>query len=181
MMHDWNVVVTAHREGFADTCRILGAFGAVHRTDYFNVLVMRVDDPTGLLEALRARLEEEPGLLNFVSHVTPVEQAFDFDSPGQFEARAHAVLEQWLDRLAGRCFHVRMHRRGFKGRLSSQEEEQALDHFIRAGLERQGSAAEIDFDDPDVIVDVETVGQRAGLALWQRADLERYHALLGVD
>jgi tRNA(Ser,Leu) C12 N-acetylase TAN1 len=38
----------------------------------------------------------------------------------------------------------------------------------------------IDFDDPDYIIDIETVGQRAGMSLWSREHRLRY-ALLKLD
>ena len=76
--------------------------------------------------------------------------------------------------LRGSSFHVRMHRRGFKGRLSSQREEQFLDHYILTRLEQEQCSGRITFDDPDAIITVETVGQRAGIALWSREERERY-------
>jgi len=180
-MNDWNVVITAQQEGYPDARQILGALGTIHATDYFNVLVMRVDDPRQLLESLREWTDEEPGILNFISHVIPITYGFNFSSPDEFEKRAKATVEPWIDQLKARRFHVRMHRRGFKERISSQQEEQFLDHYIQERLKDEGSAASIDFDDPDIIIDVETVGQRAGMSLWTRSDLERYGAFLGVD
>jgi len=41
-------------------------------------------------------------------------------------------------------------------------------------LDAQGAATRIDFEDPDHIVDIETVGQRAGLSLWTREQAQRY-------
>jgi len=79
--------------------------------------------------------------------------------------------------LRGKRFHVRMHRRGFKGRLSSQHEEQFLDHHLLERLEARGSAGRIDFDDPDAIIAVETLGQVAGLSRWTRDQLRKYEML----
>ena len=41
-------------------------------------------------------------------------------------------------------------------------------------LRRDGRSAEIDFEDPDAILVVETVGQSAGLACWSRAQLRAF-------
>jgi tRNA(Ser,Leu) C12 N-acetylase TAN1 len=73
-----------------------------------------------------------------------------------------------------------MHRRGFKGRLSSLEEERLLDGFLLEELDGMQSTGSIDFADPDMIIAIETIGQRAGLSLWTRAELARY-PLLGLD
>jgi len=40
-MRDWNAVVTVHEGGFAPACRLLEPFGAVRKTEFFNILVMR--------------------------------------------------------------------------------------------------------------------------------------------
>ncbi|HLF13048.1 MAG TPA: hypothetical protein VJA26_17745, partial [Gammaproteobacteria bacterium] len=73
--------------------------------------------------------------------------------------------------------HVRMHRRGFKGKLSSQHEEQFLDHFLLERLNVAGASGAIDFDDPDVIIAMETLGQQAGLSRWTREQLHAYELL----
>lgn len=97
-----------------------------------------------------------------------------FQSPEEFEAKAREAVGSWLTRLAGKSFHVRLHRRGFKRRLSSQEEERSLDTFLLQSLEQRGTPGRITFDDPDAIIAVETVGQRAGFSLWTREDMQRY-------
>jgi hypothetical protein len=73
-----------------------------------------------------------------------------------------------------------MHRRGFKGRLSSQAEELFLAHFLIDSLQQQGSAAELRFENPDFILALETLGQRAGMSLWSREQIARY-TLLSLD
>ncbi|HXE96756.1 MAG TPA: THUMP domain-containing protein, partial [Dongiaceae bacterium] len=77
-------------------------------------------------------------------------------------------------------FHVRMHRRGFKGKLSSAEEERFLDEILLQRLEDAGTPGKVAFDDPDVIIALETIGQQAGLSLFGRDELKRY-SLLHVD
>jgi tRNA(Ser,Leu) C12 N-acetylase TAN1 len=49
----------------------------------------------------------------------PVQKKFSFQSPDEFEYKAKKEIEEWIPRLAGKAFHVRMHRRGFKDRLKS--------------------------------------------------------------
>jgi tRNA(Ser,Leu) C12 N-acetylase TAN1 len=68
-----------------------------------------------------------------------------------------------------------MHRRGFKGRLSSQEEEHFLDDYILERLASKGkTTAKIDFSGAERVIAIETVGQRAGLSLWTREQIQRY-------
>jgi len=43
--------------------------------------------------------------------------------------------------LAGKSFHVRLHRRGFKGRLSTAKEERFLDEALLDALDVLGHPA----------------------------------------
>lgn len=173
-MHDWNVVVTIHERHFHQAMELLKTFGRPGKTDYFNVLVMKVDDIAQFLEHMNRTLRATPSLETVVSRIMPVSLDFDFQTPAEFEAQARQAVEPWVVQLAGTRFHVRMHRRGFKGRLSSQNEERFLDQFLMEKLDEQGATGRIDFDDPDYIIDIETVGQRAGITLWTREQRLRY-------
>ncbi len=173
-MRDWNVVVSVHETQYRRACQVLGALGELASTDFYNVLVMRVEDREEFLERFAAMLAAAPGFRDVVSRVMPASDVFQFQTPAAFEANAKEIVLSWLPRLAGKSFYVRMHRRGFKGQMSSQDEERFLDDAVLRALEEAGTPGRIDFEDPDVVIDVETVGQRAGLSLWSRAELERY-------
>jgi tRNA(Ser,Leu) C12 N-acetylase TAN1 len=82
--------------------------------------------------------------------------------------------------LAGKSFHVRLHRRGLKGTLSTPREERFLDETLLDALESLGAPSRITFTDPDAILQIETIDGRAGVSLWQREDLQRY-PFLGVS
>jgi tRNA(Ser,Leu) C12 N-acetylase TAN1 len=176
-MDDWNVVATS-RIGRIDEARaLLGKLGPVGRTDYYNVIVMRCDDVDRLLADLLRWLPSEGGP---VAHLRPARATFEFRSPEEFDELAHRVALAWAPRLLGQNFHVRMHRRGFKHRLSAQQEEQFLDHTLLDALGIVGQPGRISFQDPDAILAIDTVGRRAGLALWSRDELHRY-PFLGLD
>lgn len=174
-MRDWNVVATVRNEAYAEARRALGELGPVAKTDYFNVLVMAVPDVRAFAESLAAFWQADPDLAGILGRVTPLERTFELQSAAELEERAREAVAPWLEQLAGASFHVRMHRRGFKGRISSQAEERFLDGWIEARLAEAGRpAATVTFADPDFILDLETVGQRGGVSLWSRDDLARY-------
>ena len=173
-MKDWNVVVSVREGRLPQAFELLEGYGLVKKTDFFNVLVMKVDDVRELLEALRKRLVEEPPSLSCVSRLVPVTHTFSFQSPEEFEGKARETVSTWVPELAGRSFHVRMRRRGFKGRLSSAEEERFLDNVLLEALEKAGSIGHISFEKPDAVIALETVGPRAGLSLWENEKMERY-------
>ncbi len=179
-MIDWNVVATVRGERFRDAVKLLETFGPVGRTDFFNVLVLRADDIPGTLERLRDRLEQEPATGSILARFIPLTRTFIFNSATEFEARAAEIAAGWIPDLAGKSFHVRMCRRGFKGKMSSMDEEHFLDGHLLGLLEEAGTPGRITFADPDAVIAVETVGPRGGLSLWSREELARY-PFLGLD
>lgn len=173
-MSDWNVVVSLQERGFKRAFKDLQGFGIVSKTEFFNVLTMKVSNIELFQESLLKWVAEHPALLNAVARLIPVTATFSFQSAAEFEAQAKEIVLQWVPQLAGKAFHVRMHRRGFKDRLSSLEEEHLLDGALLAALEAAGTAGRITFDAPDAIVAVETLGQWAGLACWKQEEMQRY-------
>jgi tRNA(Ser,Leu) C12 N-acetylase TAN1 len=173
-MRDWNTVVTFREDGYNQAVQSLSELGPVGRTSYFNVLVMRLDDIPAAMEELRQRLEANRARYGFLGRLVPLVSVFNFSSAHDFEARAREAVLIWRPEVAGRSFHVRMHRRGFKGRLSSMEEEQFLDHTVMEAMREAGSEAAVSFDDPDLIIAVETVDQRGGVSIWTREELRKY-------
>jgi tRNA(Ser,Leu) C12 N-acetylase TAN1 len=179
-MRDWNTIITVHEGCFAKACSILEEFGPVRKSGFFNVLEMRLEEPLAVLREIHARLATEPEITLWISRFMPVERTFTFNTGEQFGERAREEIIAWLPRLAGKSFHLRMHRRGFKGRISSAEEERFLDEFLLESLAKEGVQGKIAFDDPDLIIALETVGTQAGLSLWEREDLKRF-PLLHLD
>ncbi|UCH75540.1 MAG: hypothetical protein JSU82_06835 [Rhodospirillales bacterium] len=174
------VLATTREKGFDRARQLLGQFGRVFRTDYFNVLLLVPDEPQTFLDRFAAMVRNVPHVMEALSRVVPAEADFSFASPQEFEARARDIVLGWAGRFHGKSFHVRMHRRGFKGRLSSQHEERFLDEALLRRLEDEGAPGCINFDDPDAVIDIETVDNRAGLSCWTREDLQRY-PFLRVD
>lgn len=170
-MLDWNVVATVSTRQYHQAVGLLRGFGPVHKTDFFNVLVLQVADGLQFLDELYALARDQPHSLDCLSRVLPVTTTFVFQTPEQFETLARQAVMDWIPQLESKRFHVRMHRRGFKGKLSSQEEERFLDHFL---VEQTGGTAQVSFDAPDFIIAVETVGQHAGLSLWTYDQIKRY-------
>jgi tRNA(Ser,Leu) C12 N-acetylase TAN1 len=173
-MMEANAVVNLNARGLKQAIGVLGAFGPIRKTGFFNVLLLKASDVPAMLESLREMMTSDPGSLAFLARLVPVSRAFIFQSPEEFEERARQVVLEWSDSLAGRTFHVRMRRRGFKGRMSGLDEEHFLDRLLLEALEEKGTPGRITFDDPDAIIAVETVGPWAGLSLWMREDLKRY-------
>lgn len=171
---DWNVVVTTRPQRFAEACEAIGGFGPLRRTPFFNVLVGRVGNTDRFLEAMRQRYVSEPKLVSVFGRIVPSSHCFDFTSPEEFTALAEEIALGWVDRLAGRAFHIRLHRRGGKQLLAGHPMEKLLDDALIDALRARGATATVSFDDPDYILIIETVGNRACLSLWSRDERTRY-------
>jgi tRNA(Ser,Leu) C12 N-acetylase TAN1 len=177
---DWNVVVSIYQEGFRRARRALEALGRVERSPYYNVLAMRVDDPVALLEAVERRTEESPALYDAIARVAPAQRSFEFQSAEDFEGKARSIALEWLPRLAARSFHVRFHRRGPRPALRSPDGERRLDDALLDALQEAGTPGKVSFSDPDAVIVIDTIDDRAGISLWTRDELAR-HRLLRPD
>jgi tRNA(Ser,Leu) C12 N-acetylase TAN1 len=174
VMHDWNVIATINTHRFRSAFKLLEPLGEVRRTSYYNVLSMKVTDIRNFLETLRDWMANYPDTQETLSRVGPVEQTFPFQSLEEFQDRAKELAAVYLPQLAGKSFHVRMHRRGWKGRLETSAEERRIGEFLFEKFAGTEAPARVDFKDPDAILALEILDTRAGLALWRRDDLTRY-------
>ena len=87
---------------------------------------------------------------------------------------------EWSSRLAGRSFHVRLHRRAAQHGVRTPDPERLFDDALLAATEATGTPGSISFTDPDAVIAIDTIDDRAGVALWTREDLAR-HRLLRPD
>ena len=179
-METWNVVITVHEGCYSLARELLEPLGVVRKTDFFNVLVMAVDDIQQAMETLKAMIDEKPGARGAIARFVPAAQTFFFASAEEFEEKAQEAALSWTRELEGKNFYIRMKRRGFKKRISSLEEETFLDKVLIEALEKRGTSGTISFTDPDAVIAIETVGQRAGMTLFTREELARY-PFLHVD
>ena len=101
---DRNVLVTLPENTFREARQLLLRWGRVELTGYYNVLVMHVANPDAFLADFASAVAEAPGLLNFVSHVVPLQHNFLFDNSEAFERQARAIALDWLAIWRARAF-----------------------------------------------------------------------------
>lgn len=173
-MQDWNVIVTVRESGFKRAFRFFSEYGPLNKTGFFNVLTLRASNLDRMMDELREKVAEDPSILEWLARVVPLAHRLSFQTGEELESKAREILLPWVPELAGKSFHVRMHRRGMKGKVSSWETERRLNEFLLEELEKAGTPGHISFQDPDAVIALESVGSVAGLSLWTREDLERY-------
>ena len=173
-MLDWNVLIDVREHSFSPAYLLLEKFGKVYQSDFENILLLKVVSIPQFMASFNQRLLENPSLKELYNRVVPITSSFSFQSSEEFETKAKEIVLGWMPMLAGKKFYVRMHRIGFKDRIDRHEEETFLDLVILQELERISKPGTIGGLDPDVIVAVETVSERAGLSCWTRQDLSTY-------
>ena len=174
----WNVIVTLAEPTFRIARRLLARWGELRRTEYFNVAVMAVADPAAFLREFSAALADIPAF----SMRCPMFWRSSICSSSRTRQSLRprrARLLSTCRKLAGKSFHVRLHRRGLKGTISTPTEERFLDDVLLQALAAAGHPGRI----------VSTIRTacccsrpwvKRGLALWMREDLKRYPFLGAV-
>jgi tRNA(Ser,Leu) C12 N-acetylase TAN1 len=175
---DWNTIAVPEHLRFREAWRALEAFGTVRKTPYLNVLALTATaPPRELMAALTEAVAADPDEADLLSRVAPAEATFTFQDVTDFDARAQEAALARLEALAGRAFHVRIHRRGFKRGFERLVRERHLGEALLRGLADRGAPGRISYEDPDAVVAIETVDTRAGLAVWSREELARWPLL----
>jgi tRNA(Ser,Leu) C12 N-acetylase TAN1 len=170
---DWNVLATSVEGARPVLLAGLRRRGAFRGGGYRNVAIGRVGDVPGFLAALRDDVARDPVLAGALARVLPIARTFRLaaDDPlGSLEAAVEALHPE----VAGQSFFVRLERRGLHGTLHSSEVERALGTLLWQKLEADGHAPRVTFTDPDVVIAIETLGDRAGIALIGRALRQAY-------
>jgi len=176
-MHEWNVVLTSHPNQEQRLLQEVAGLGEFQPSGFREVIVGLVADLQAFLETLRQRWQTQPFLPEILSTVAPVRAMFPF-TLDDLRDRLQEHLEPLAREIDGRPFYVRLKRRGHKGKIHSQEVEQALDDFLKKEIAAQGFSPVIDFTEPECVVVVEIIHNQAGVGFVTREHLARYPFLL---
>lgn len=176
---DWNLLVTSMEHHYRAVRRALRPLVRLRSSPFHNVFLGRAEDPAAVLDAVDALAASRRGFAAALGRILPIARTFVVDV-ARFAAQVEEALEPLLDEVAGRSFHVRVERRGHKGRIDSHVTEQAVGRWILDTLEAREAPGRVDFDDPDVVVAVEIVGDVAGITILPRA-LREAHRFVRID
>src|SRR6185295_10932471 len=177
-MADWNVLATS-LEGRRDALLLgLRKLGRFRPGGYRNVVIGMVEDRDEFLVRVRDALAADALLSTALAKVVPLEITTLIDADTAVDTLATAA-EPFLDRLAGGSFFVRLERRGLKGRLHSPTVEREVGDRVWRALAARGHTPRVDFADPDAVLVIETIGDRAGLALITR-ELRREYPIVNI-
>ncbi len=169
----WNVLATAKDKQQRHLAKRLRRFGDFRWTQFRGVLVGRVEDQQAFFEQLRRCEENEPGFLRPLAKMVPIDRLFTF-TVENLPTVLKSMMADYVDVIDSGTFYVRVERRGHAGAFHSRELEQELDRAVVESSAVRGEAPVVSFDDPDVILAVETVGDECGVGALTRALRSRF-------
>ncbi len=178
---DWNVLVTLRtrekhslrRHETSAMARHLKRLGDFQWTKFLGVLVGRVEDHDAFFTQLMLWEQDQPGVLEPLARVVPIEHTFEF-TVETFSLQLKEVVLQYVASIDSGSFYVRLERRGHKGEIHSPQVEQDMDHLLLQACEAKGWKPVITFEDPDIIIVVETLENICGVGTITRALRSHY-------
>jgi tRNA(Ser,Leu) C12 N-acetylase TAN1 len=172
-MKDWNILVTIPPGQARELLPVLNRLGEFARSEFKGILTGRVEDVERFLEEVRRASEEHAEWIPFLLRVLPLERTFLF-TPQTFEAQLQEAVTPFVRRMSDGTFHVRLERRGHKGKIVSPEVERRLGEYMMNVATQQGKKLHVSFQDSNYVVAAETVGNRCGVTLVTRERRARY-------
>jgi tRNA(Ser,Leu) C12 N-acetylase TAN1 len=176
----WNVIATTRPNREADARATMAKLGNVALSPFPGVILAAVDDVGVFNDALAKMISDDAGAGQSFGRVLPAQHTFHFESLADLEGITASIVDDWIEDLADATFHVRCHRRGRVNDLDPAEEEGFLGDAIQRMLSERGTSARISFDDPDVVIDIETLNDEAAISMWTRDDLVAF-SFLRID
>ena len=172
-MVTWNLLVTAKDHEQRHLARKLKRLGDFRWSPYLGVLIGRVEDHQAFFEQLRRNEDIDPGFLLPLARIVPLDTTVTIDAASLLPTLKAEVL-RYADRIGNGSFYVRVERRGHKGEIHGQHIEQELAHALLDWLTQQGCTPRVDFQNPDVTVAIEIVGNECGIGMITKSLRERY-------
>lgn len=177
-MREWNILVTALWGQGKKVLQVLTQHGEFKSSGFKDVLQGHVEDVRFFLEKLELMRQENPDRINALSQIVPLERTFYFKLPDLMD-KLKETISPYIEKIEDKKFYVRVKRRGHKSELSSQEMEKEIAGFFVENFENAGKQAHVGFNDPDVILVVETIANWAGVA-WITRDMKEKYPLVKV-
>lgn len=156
----WDALVTCRDTRMGPALAELMPFGRFRTSGYRRVLLGQLNEGVGLAELGQ-------GTTATVQRAFVAESCLPFERDDVTETLC-VELEPIAERFANQSFFVRANLRGLKGRLETPTVERAMGAFLIDACAAMARPARVTFDDPDLVLAVETVGSRVAWAVIDR-------------
>lgn len=157
---DWNVVVMTGPGGVMKAISGLSPLGILRPTPHGGVAVGHFEADDVLAAATRLH-EEEPERFEFVQRLVPIEKVVRYPRDDVTETLCAALADSGT-RISGKKFYVRCRLRGLEARLEARAVERAIGSYLCELAALTGEPAKVSFDEPDLVVQIEVVGDTVG-------------------
>ncbi|KXB03291.1 hypothetical protein AKJ47_02550 [candidate division MSBL1 archaeon SCGC-AAA261G05] len=166
-----DVLMTAKRNEEEYLLEDLSGLGQFESSGFRDVIIGKVENKESFLDELNS------GIFPSLSRVVPVDRTVRC-SEENFEERLADAVRPYAERIEnGDSFKVSFTRRGLSDKVSSREVERKLGSVVWRELEKQGREPEVDLEDPDKIVVIESLGKLFLVGFLSRETLEKYYAI----
>jgi adenylyl- and sulfurtransferase ThiI len=156
-----------------DLLPALRRFGEFTHSEFKGILIGRVEDTSQFLQAIQLAAETGAAWRQHLLRVLPMERVFSF-TPQTLEEQLREAVTPFVQRMTSGAFHVRLERRGHKGKIVSPEVEQRLGDYVMEIAKQQNKILSVSFHDSDYVIAAETIGNQCGVTLVTRRLRERY-------
>ena len=170
---DWNVVATARGGHEFALLTAIGDMGWFESASTRDVIVGRVEDGRRFLDELGARLCQDVRIPASLGHVMTVTRTVELTGEGP-HPELEAAVRELARELRTSTYHVRVGVHGRRGTLHAHHLERHLGDVVWDELVRAGQQPHVIFDDPDVVLQIEVLADRAGIGFIDRSMRERY-------
>lgn len=170
----WNVIAKPRKGCFERAKWHMYYLGTTVESGHGNLLVAAVSDIDEMLDYLVDREGCDSAMFRCFECIRPLRSEFEFETSEEFLDQATELIGGLAPKLAGKRFCIRLNSRGRPLPEDDGLVENALYNALLERLEDYHDPGQIGHGSCDVLIDVETVDNAAGIAMWTRSELERY-------
>lgn len=166
-----NVLLTAERNEDDYLLEDLEELGEFRKTSFRDVIVGKVKDRNNFLQKLNS------GNFPSLSRVVPVDKILEY-SEERFKENLMKAVKSYAEYIGkGESFKVRFKRRGMEDKISSQQMEKEIGSAIFSRLKEMSREPEVDLENPDNIVLIESIDEKIHIGYVSREIREKNYML----
>ncbi len=144
--------------------RELAPFTALRASPHGGVAIGVLVGAGDLIDTLDREHAQHPDAFRHVQRIVPVERVLTFARDDVTETLCEALGGVGA-RVAGKRFYVRCRLRGMESRLEARAVERAIGAYLFELAAATGRPAKVSFDDAEIVVGLEVIGNTVGYAL----------------
>ncbi|MFQ6009813.1 MAG: hypothetical protein ACE5J7_01705 [Candidatus Aenigmatarchaeota archaeon] len=164
IMPDWNVIVTTQRRDIREAFKQLRPHGEFKRSAFRGILTGKVENKEEFMD--RMKEVKFPAFFRII----PIDAVFLFE-PDKLTDRLKEMMPKYAEKIPeGESWDIAFERRGLKGAINSME----ITNILREQVKNL-TKGRLDFEKPENIIVIETLGKECGVGFLSKEMKEKYH------